>query len=298
MNTKKIVFAISLLSFTSINVYAQGDTLWRTGGITALNFNQASFTNWAAGGDNSLSGNAVVSLYAKYKKGKWAWDNTGDFTFGGTKIAKQQIRKSDDKIDINSKAGHDLGKNFYLSYILGFKTQFTEGFQYIDTSRVRISNFLAPAYILNALGIDWKPNNDLSIFLSPATAKITIVNDDALSAAGQYGVDPGKKSKTELGASFIMQYKHNIMENVSLSTKLELFSSYSHNPQNVDVNWEVLISLKVNKYLNALIQTQLLYDDDIFVPKTDVNALPGPGTQFKEAFGLGLAYKFDKVKVK
>ncbi|HKR06209.1 MAG TPA: DUF3078 domain-containing protein [Bacteroidia bacterium] len=296
---KKFLIAFILLSAPVINLHAQNDTIWRTGGISALNFNQVSFHNWAAGGDNSISGNAVLSLYAKYKKGKWAWDNTFDFGIGGTKLAKQDTRKSDDKIDINSKVGYDLGKNFYLTYLLGFKSQFTEGFIYnADGTRVRISNFLAPAYILNALGIDWKPNKDLSVFISPATAKTTIVNDEVLSAAGQYGVDPGEKATTEIGAYFIMQYQHSIMENVGFNTKLELFSSYGNNPQNVDVNWEVLISLKVNKYLTALIQTQLLYDHDIMVPKTDANALPGPGTQFKESFGLGFAYKFDGVKVK
>ena len=295
---KRILFSVLIIFILFSDSYAQNDTLWRFGGITAINFNQVSLTNWAAGGDNSLSGNAVLSLYAKYKKGKWAWDNTGDFAFGGSKIAKQEIRKTDDKIDISSKAGYDLGKNFYLSYLLGFKTQFTEGFQYSDSSRARISNFLAPAYVINSIGIDWKPNPDLSLFLSPATAKTTIVNDDLLSAAGQYGVDPGKKSDTEIGAYFIGQHKHQIMENVLFSTKIELFSSYNKEPQNVDVNWEVLISLKINKYLSALIQTQLLYDDEINVPKEDLTAQPGPGTQFKEAFGLGLSYKFESVKVK
>lgn len=298
-------FVLSALILISFRVFSQNDTIWRTGGLSALNFNQVSLTNWAAGGDNSIGGNALLNLYTNMKKNNWAWDNSLDLAIGGSKIGKQEFRKTDDKIDLNSKVGYDMGKNLYVTYLLGFRTQFTEGFKYDDNNnRTRISNFLTPGYMLNSLGTDWKPMTDLSIFISPITAKTTLVNDQLLIDLSEltnvalYGVDPGKKVRNEMGAYFVGKYKSTLMENVVFSTRLELFSCYNNNPQNLDINWENIISFKINKYINALIMTQLLYDNDVFVPKNDVNAPAGPGTQFKESFGIGFSYKFDGVKVK
>jgi hypothetical protein len=300
---KKKILTSAVLCIFSVNANAQADTtkavadtIWKTTLIGGLNLNQVSFTNWAAGGDNSVSGNALLSYNANYKKGKWAWDSFLDFAIGGNKTGNDDIKKTDDKIDISSKVGYNYSKDYYLSYILGFKTQFTEGFE--DDTRERISNFLAPGYVLNAIGIDLKPNDNTSIFLSPATMKTTIVLDDALSAAGEFGVDPGEEIRNEIGAYFIFRYKHTLMENVDFSTKVELFSSYTNNPQNIDVNWDVLFSFKVNKYINGMLQTQLIYDDDITVPKSSEDSRPGKGTQFKEVFGIGFAYKLDHATVR
>jgi hypothetical protein len=111
-----------------------------------------------------------LSIFANMKKGRWAWDNSLDLAFGAAKVGKQDWRKSDDKIDLNTKLGYDLGNHFYATYLFGFKTQFTEGFDYPnDTTKIRISNFMTPGYFINALGIDWKPNDNLSVFLSPIT---------------------------------------------------------------------------------------------------------------------------------
>jgi hypothetical protein len=300
---KKILISSALFLLSATCLYSQtdttakADTVWRSGGISGLNLNQISFSNWASGGDNALSGSALLSLYAKYKKDRWAWDNTADFAIGGNKQDQEDIKKTDDKIDLNSKIGYDMIKKFYISYILGFKSQFTEGFLYTDTSRERISNFLAPGYLLNSLGIDWKPNDKLSLYISPLTIKTTFCEDDVLSAEGQYGVEPGQRIRTETGAYFVTQYTHNVMKNVALNTKLELFSNYSENPQNIDVNWDVLLSFKVNNYINAIIQTSLIYDDDIIISDSDGIPLEGPRTQFKESFGIGFAYKFDKARV-
>lgn len=301
----KKAFFFFTLAILSYKTYSQNDTIWRKGGLSALNFNQVSLTNWAAGGDNSIGGNALLNLYANMKKDKWAWDNSLDMAIGGAKIGKQEFRKTDDKIDLNTKVGYDVGKNIYVTYLFGFRTQFTEGFKYADdNSRTRISNFLTPGYMLNSLGIDWKPIDDLSVFISPVTAKTTLVNDQLLidqaelAGVSLYGVEPGKKVRNEVGAFFVGKYKKTLMENVVFNTKLELFSSYNNNPQNIDINWENIISFKINKYINALIMTQLLYDNDVFVPKNDVNAPAGPGTQFKETFGIGFSYKFDGYSIK
>jgi hypothetical protein len=302
---KRIALFLALLSAGPLSANAQNDTIWRKGGLLSLAFNQVSLSNWSAGGDNSIGGSAMANVFAKMKKGKWSWDNNLELAFGAAKVGDLDWRNSDDKIDLNSKVGHEMGKNIYLTYLFGFKTQFTEGFDYPnDTTKVRISNFMTPAYILNALGFDWKPNESLSLFLSPLTAKTTLVQDQTLVDANAaadiplFGVDPGKKSRNEFGAYFQGRFSKKLMENVLFATRLELFSNYAHDPQNVDVNWEVLLSLKVNKYISVLVNTQLLYDNDVFIPKSDANQPPGPGTQFKESLGIGFSYKLEGYTVR
>ena len=172
---------------------------------------------------------------------------------------------------------------------MNFKTQFTNGYNYPDDSTV-ISGLMAPGYLLFAAGFDYKPNKNLSVFFAPLTSKTTFVNNQTLADAGAFGVDAGKKVRSEFGGYFKAAYSKDIMKNVNFNTKLGLFSNYLHNPQNIDVDWEVLIGMKINKYLTANINTQLLYDDDIQVP------LEGGGTgkriQFKEILGIGFSVKF------
>ncbi len=296
---KKILTVILLLNFSFSK--AQNDTLWRNGGLFNFNFNQANFYQWAGGNNNSLALNGLASVFAKYKKGSWTWDNTGDFALGAIKQGEGgELRKSDDKVDINTKLGYDIGNKLYFSLLGGFKTQFTEGFIFNqDGTRARISNLLAPAYALASLGIDYKPNADFTLFLSPITSRTIIVKDDVLSKAGAFGVAAGETVRSEFGAYLTTKYKKNLMENVLLSLKLDLFSNYLDQPKNVDVNLELLFAFKINKFLQASISSTLLYDDNTTVPVKLDNGdyREGKGVQLKNVLGIGLAYKIQGFKV-
>src|SRR5882757_11146632 len=127
---------------------------WKTGGIYNLNFNQAALSNWSAGGDKSaLSLSTLLSLYAFYKDGRKSWDNSLDLAYGIVNTTSLGTRKSDDRIDLVSKYGYDLGKKWYLTSLFNFRTQFAPGYNYPDTkTKVLTSTFLAPAYILLSLG--------------------------------------------------------------------------------------------------------------------------------------------------
>jgi hypothetical protein len=295
---KKILTVILLLSFGITQ--AQNDTIWRNGGLFNFNFNQANFYQWAGGNNNSLALNGLVSVFAKYKKGNWTWDNTGDFALGGIKQGEGgELRKSDDRIDINSKLGYDVGHKLFFSFLSGFRTQFTEGFVFNkDGSRARISNLLAPAYALASIGIDYKPNGDFTLFLSPITSRTLIVMDDQLSQAGAFGVKPGETILSEFGAYMTTKYKRNLMENVMLSLKLDLFSNYLDKPNNVDVNLELLFAFKINKFLQTSLSSTLLYDDNTQVPVKLDNGdyRQGKGVQLKNVLGIGLAYKIEGFK--
>lgn len=311
---KKIITLI-VFSFTTMMAFTQEttepvDTAWKKGGVIGLSFTQIALDNWAAGGQNSIAGTALVNLFANYKKGKIIWDNTLDLAYGINNFNDSPYWiKTDDKIDISSKLGREATKNLYYSGLVNFKTQFSPG--YLEPNappaqRVLISDFMAPAYILVALGMDYKPNDDFTVFVSPVTVKTTIVNNQTLADAGAFGVDEadvdangnpiagtGSNMRVELGGYLKMMWRKKIMENISFQTKLDLFSNYLENPQNIDVSWENLIAMKVNQWVSVTLTTHLIYDHDIDITR-DEGGVPrtGPTTQFKEVFNLGLNYKF------
>jgi hypothetical protein len=260
------------------------DTSWKKGGFINVNFSQVSLDRWAQGGENSLALSGSLNLFANYAKDKTTWDNNLDLAYAILKSGPTPSRKSDDKIDFTSKFGRKISTHWSYSALFNFKSQFTKGFKYPDDSNV-VSKFLAPGYVTLALGFNYKPVDYFEVFISPATGRLTIVNDDVLANAGAYGVKPGEKTRMEFGAYLNMKFKKDIMENVTLMTKLELFDNYSddngNNRKNVDVNWETSLNMKVNKFITASIATQLIYDHDVI-----------KHTQFKEVVGVGLGYKF------
>ncbi|MGN6196128.1 MAG: DUF3078 domain-containing protein, partial [Ginsengibacter sp.] len=237
---------------------------WLKGGRFDLNIAQGSQSNWAAGGDNfSFSINSYLGFYAFYKKGKYNWDNTIDLNYGLVNTTTLGTRKNDDRIDLLSKAGYQLTKKLSLSALVNFHSQFSKGYQYTDTSKELLSNFLSPGYVLLGLGIDYKPADGLSIFISPLTIRWTIVSNDSLAAKGSYGVAEGAKSKTEVGAFVSVNYLKDMTKTLTYKGRLDLFSNYEHDPQNVDVLMNNMFTAKLSKVLSGSLGLDLIYDDDV-----------------------------------
>lgn len=300
---------------------------WKVGGVASLNATQTSLSNWVAGGENSISINGAFNAHANFKKGKNSWDNTLDLGYGLMKQGdNEDFRKTDDRIDFSSKYGYQAYKSLYYAALASFKSQMTNGYNYIDdTTKQKISAFLAPAYVIGALGIDYKPNSYFSAFVAPLTMKYTIVNDQDLADAGAFGVDAaeyavetlpdgtviststiskhGKKARGEFGGYVRLlfnksDFEAEALKNLSITSKADFFSNYLHKPQNIDVSWETQIAMKVNKYITVSVSTHLVYDDDIDVP---VKTTLPDGTegikmskrvQFKEIAGVGIMYNF------
>lgn len=309
---KKILLLFLALS-ASLFAYSQDnavpDTLvgWDIKGTLSLNIAQSSFTNWSAGGENSMSGNLLFGGIANYKMDKVIWQNTLLTTYGG--ISKGGVyTKTDDRLELNSKYGYQAFKNkkWYLSAIMNFKTQYTPGYTN-DGDSVLVSNFMSPGYLNLGLGFDWQANDYFSMNIAPVDAKLIFVLDQDLANAGDYGVDaavldtagniitPGKNMRFKFGAYVRATFNKEVFKNVNVYSTLDLFSNYLKDPQNIDINWEVLISLKINEWLAASINTTLIYDADItFQEVNDLGetVIYGPRTQFKEVFNLGLTFNF------
>ncbi|MEI9943919.1 MAG: DUF3078 domain-containing protein [Chitinophagaceae bacterium] len=263
---------------------------WKTGGIYSINLSQGSLNNWAAGGDEfSLSLNSLLSVFAFYKKDRNSWDNTLDFNLGYVKTTSLGSRKNDDRIDILSKYGYALNPKLNVAGLFNFRSQFFKGYTYADDKKTFSSAFLSPAYILLSPGLDYKPNSDLSIFVSPATIRWIIVKDDSLSARGLYGVDSGKHSISEFGAFASINYMKQFNSIVSYKGKLDLFSNYKKNPQNIDIYFTNALNIKLSKVLSATWSVDMIYDDDVrLFGKTG----KGAGLQLKSLIGIGLLVKF------
>ena len=292
-----ILLAIALSVSSIAQESTDADTLWKYSGITSLNLSQLSLSNWAAGGDNSLSGNALVKLSADFDDGKKNWDNDLILGFGLIRTGSNPTSKSDDQIELSSKLGFKAGEKWLYSALFSFRTQFAPGYDNPgEDDRVKISDFMSPAYLNLALGMDYKPNKHISLFLSPISTKFTFVLDEALSALGTYGLDPDQTVRGEFGAYVKFAYKQEILKNVGLDTKIDLFSNYFDNPQYVDVTWDLLLTFKINDFLSASLMTQLIYDYDIqfgfdSTGDGEIDSYESR-VQFKELFGLGLTYSF------
>jgi len=263
---------------------------WKKGGIYSLNISQASLTNWSAGGDEfSLAVNSLLSLYAFHQKEKHSWDNTFDFNLGYIKTTSLGGRKNDDRFDLLSKYGYALKPKLNLAGLANLRSQFFKGYNFQNGSKSLSSNFMAPGYFLLGVGLDYKPTKNLSVFFSPATARWVIVKDTALSNKGAYGVTPGKKSNLEFGAFATINYLKEISKNITYKARLDLFSNYKRNPQNIDLFMSNILNVKLSKVLSATWGVDLIYDDDVklFGPKKK-----SPALQVKSLVGIGLMVKF------
>ncbi len=292
---KKLVLGLVLAASTAMGFAAdkaEPAKHWTTKGVVGINASQTSFVNWSAGGDNTVSLNGFLDFGAYYKKGNWSWDSDFSTQYGNTYTKSNGWVKSSDKIDFSTKVGHKIAPKWYLSALFDFKTQYDKGYKDPKVKDNYISKFMAPAYSNIALGVDYKPNENFSAFLSPITGRMIIVGDTYLSDKGAFGVKEGKKFKMESGAYVKLFYQRDIMTNVKLISKANFFTSYNKDFGNVVVNWENTISMKVNKYLNANIYTNLQYDDRVKRYDDAGEKIGGARVQFKEMIGVGVAYNF------
>lgn len=300
---KKLFIAFSLLALTVGQVVAQTDGAptetpsWKISGVSGLNLSQTSLTNWAAGGENSVAWNLYLNASANYKKDSWSWDNALITDFGKTFTTSNKWLKSIDKLNFSTKIGRSLSKHWSVSALGDFLTQFARGYAAENNPNIAgnkdkyISTILAPGYLTLAVGADYKPNDDFSLLLAPATGKMTFVLDNRLSTAGAFGVKPGNKTLAEIGALAVANYKRKLAENINLVTKLTLFTPYNESFGNIDINWDMMIAFKINKFLTTTLTTNLVYDDDIKTVDLQGNKR-GAKVQFREVLGLGLAYSF------
>jgi len=263
---------------------------WKSGGNYTLTIGQGTLSNWAAGGDQfSFTINTILQLYSYYRKDRNSWDNTLDIFFGYINTTSLGSRKNDDRFDLISKYGYSLNKKVNLATLFNLRSQFIRGYTYPNNVKTFASTFMSPGYIIFSQDLDFKPKKNLSVFFSPLTARWVIVTDPELSRRGEYGVKPGTKSINQLGAFGTLTFEKNFTKYVLYKTRVDLFSNYKTNPQNIDLFVTNVLNAKIGKNLALNWNLDLVYDDDV---RLFGAAKKSPGLQLKSIVGIGLQVKF------
>lgn len=316
MRIKALIAALFLISFTQksfsqvLITTAVPDTVsyWERTNVVGLDLNQAAFVNWSVGGNNSVAILAKGNFLRKYTKGNINWVNELLLKYGLNSQEGQEVRKTDDQIQLNSTFGYraDTLSNWYYSAKFNFNTQFTNGYSYPNTTEA-ISGPFSPAYIFLGVGSEYiRKDLGLTAYFSPLTAKSTLVLNNRLADAGAFGVDPavrdadgniirhGKNMRTEVGILLTNNIKKQIFKNIMLDHRLALYTDYLNKFGNVDVNWQLMVDLVVNEYVKASIGTHIIYDDDIKATEEIDGSIVkvGPKIQLQQTLAVGVTYSF------
>lgn len=276
----------------STQVAADSVEYWKEGVTFNINLQQVGLTNWAAGGESSVAIGAQIEGFVNYEKDEVVWENRARVGYGIIRNgdASNRFEKTDDVVILSSKYSQKFSEKILLTSAINFQTQMDEGFRVQDDqSRVLISNFMSPGYFQASLGLTYREGKVFSSTLSPFTGRFTFVLSDSLSNAGAFGVDPGEMIRSEAGISLTGGIQKDLMENVKLQTNFNLFSNYEKFPNTV-VNIEAALNLKVNDYIQSNISSQLIYDDDVIVTRSDGSR--GRDVQLKNVINVGFTLGF------
>jgi hypothetical protein len=275
---------------------------WKTRAEAIFVMNQALLTNWVKGGESSISTSMDITGFANYnnKKLLLSSSNFARIKYGLVKSGKD-IRKNLDLIETNSKLNHKAFGKFDFSATLLFKTQLAKGYNYTkingrDTA-LMVSKLFNPAVITMGLGLDYKPNKTTSINFSPLSYKGTFVTDTTgiigLTAIDQtkYGIPKGKKSLHEPGMSLQFSNETKLWKNISITNRVQLFTNYIHNPLNIDIDWEMIATARLNWFTDVRLNTHFIFDDDTKTP-VEGSQKKTARVQFKEILGFSFIFRF------
>jgi len=289
---KKILLSVSIIM--GIHSFAQenppvADTVkaWSIHGQNTLMLNQAAFSNWVGGGANNIGWIAGVNYNMTYEKGKDLWENIIILAYGQNNTKGIGTRKTQDVINISTNYGREFAKHWYISGGIGLQSQFAAGYEDGNNPAAKkISNFMAPGYLNAGVGFTYRPNDNLTVTLRPANARVTFVLDDELQYAGNYGLKhDGDSSLFQFGFLGSAIYKIKIMDNITLTNTASVFSNYLDHPERLVLSYGGVLNMKINKFISTNITLDLLYDHNQIWK-----------TQLKQTLGVGFAYNIDKGK--
>jgi hypothetical protein len=118
----------------------------------------------------------------------------------------------------------------------------------------------------------------------------------------KYGIPAGKKVLQEPGISLQITNEFSPFKTITITNRVQFFTNYIDHPQNIDVDWEMIATIKLNWFTDVRFNTHMIYDDNTLIPLVDKHGTPIMGTdgvqqtgkrlQFKELLGFSFVFRF------
>jgi hypothetical protein len=292
----------SVSGLTGVGEKYQKLTPWIIGGDGTVGFSQTYLDNWKKGGQSALSLMLILKGFANYSSydGKVKWENSGEIRNGWIRPggSEAELQKNDDKFEITSRFGLSAFKKWYYSTEFNYETQFFNGYKYPKKDNPDpISAFMAPSRTFFKVGLDYKPDKNFSLFLSPITLKNVYVRDTVKIDQTKFSIDADKKGFWEPGLNADVHWRKDISSDLTYETKYKMFINYKQPWGNLDINWENTVVMQLTDHINLRMMIHMIYDEDVMFPVYDANDVKigeKPKLQLKEFINIGFTYKINR----
>jgi len=277
------VLAVLMLTlFLTVTGAAQTDTAkapvygWTHGIMGTLTATQVAFTDWTQGGENALAWGLGLDGKSTLDQPHTNWANSYKFAFGQTRLGDQGIRKTDDRIDLESMLTYKMSEKLNPYAAATLKTQFAPGYKYNTTgTETQVSQFFDPGYLTQSAGVVYQP-------VAQFKTRFGLALREIFSSKFGYADDPetAELEKTSIngGLESVSELTLKIDDQVSFTSKLELFDAFKH-LDTVILRSDNTLAAKVSKYITVVLEVQLLNEKAV-----------SPRTQIKETLAMGLSY--------
>lgn len=303
---KKISFIVLLNLFLVFGLMAQRpekpllknmeDSLkygwWTKGTQLSANFSGSAFSqSWQGGGINNIGLGAVFNNKAVFTKAKGVFTSDLQLQLGFLnnmpKVngkTQREFRKNIDRLFYDAKYARKISDRLNWFAGVNLLSQFLNGYDYASTKRPVISSLFAPAFLSQGLGLEYKATPHLMLSFGGATLRQTFVMNDEVfentKKAGttkdgkptfySYGVEQGKRMLNEAGIQGVAAYDRNITKNLNIKGRWQSFYAYAPISKAVDHNVNVILTAKLNKYVNLNMGLIGIFDRDQ-ISKTDID---------------------------
>ena len=271
-----LLFAVNLTA-TNINDSSKVEIdPWETKLIAGLNISQIAFSNWAKGGENSVTWTLHSEFDLKYITPTWTFKNDFKFAYGRTKLGEAEFRTNNNEINLESVLSYNAGWVVDPFFGNSVRTQVTTGFDYEKDPNKSIVDFFDPGYVTQSFGFTYDKSKIGRTRFGIALQEIFTNNHPQYSDDSE--TEPIENFKFETGIESVTNSEVLIDTNIKLESKLRLFSRFEKLDV-WDVNWSNNFVSKINSYLQVNLDFVLIYEK--------AQSLK---TQMKEAFQLGITY--------